>query len=725
MMSYENAARQQLHRRWWLRAVGVMACIVVFITVYALVLPAITMEGNPTCGLAEHEHTEDCYTADGVLICQLEEHTHDAACYAEAEEGELAEPDAEAEDADLVAPPVDVEADPAEETDAAEPEDDLVTLGAMPMARVLAAGPDGSLIDGVTTTGANDWQIVSGGYEGNSVSNKTESDDHHVRVQKNVIPTDTENEFLVYLSIDINRETVLKEIFEAVGLVVTPSNDAKTPGTVLTGSSEDKANNAWNTGADDGNMRVLKQESSPGYTNRWTITFVTDDGPVTIVRYASGNSYSNGHFVMRINGTWLVVGDAAKGAGSSNVEITLSGEILKEILELATSVDTGSVTDTMGTNIVATEIVGATGSASISSDGKTINWTPNASTGGDTEDGWYENIGELLYKITYTPEVSTGLVSGGNDVADNADAVVNTNGSAVLNYRVNDESAGSTTDAQMPFPNPEIRGMLYEVKALKVTDKGDPLPGASFGIYSDAECNNQVGTASISDDDGVIDFSGLQYGTYYIKELSAPKGYEYSDEVKSVRLCYTDTKAVLIGQGAGEEALYDGTAAANLLSFTNKFNQPTIVLMKCDEDGDPLKDASFTITSTGGLSIDATSVASGKITTIENAENGTYTVTETQAPDGYNLLSDALTIEVNGADDVTAKLGSARLDEPTITKTVDQDGITIYTILIYNNSGAVLPATGGPGTVIFTVSGLALMAAAMILLNKQRKRNHA
>ena len=79
MMSYENAARQQLHRRWWLRAVGVMACIVVFITVYALVLPAITMEGNPTCGLEEHEHMEDCYTADGVLICQLEEHTHDAA----------------------------------------------------------------------------------------------------------------------------------------------------------------------------------------------------------------------------------------------------------------------------------------------------------------------------------------------------------------------------------------------------------------------------------------------------------------------------------------------------------------------------------------------------------------------------------------------------------------------------------------------------------------------
>ena len=62
----------------------IMASIVVFITTYSLVLPAITMEKNAICGLEEHpEHTADCYTE--VLICGQEEyegHAHTDECYA-------------------------------------------------------------------------------------------------------------------------------------------------------------------------------------------------------------------------------------------------------------------------------------------------------------------------------------------------------------------------------------------------------------------------------------------------------------------------------------------------------------------------------------------------------------------------------------------------------------------------------------------------------------------
>ncbi len=74
----EKYAKQNYRRYVWRKFVRVMACIVVFCTVYALILPAITMEKKP-CDLEEHTHSEICYDALE-LICGKEEHTHDLVC---------------------------------------------------------------------------------------------------------------------------------------------------------------------------------------------------------------------------------------------------------------------------------------------------------------------------------------------------------------------------------------------------------------------------------------------------------------------------------------------------------------------------------------------------------------------------------------------------------------------------------------------------------------------
>ena len=52
-----------------------------------------------------------------------------------------------------------------------------------------------------------------------------------------------------------------------------------------------------------------------------------------------------------------------------------------------------------------------------------------------------------------------------------------------------------------------------------------------FTLYSDAECKNEIITVNANTDDGTALFSDLRYGTYYIKETKAPKGYMLSDEV--------------------------------------------------------------------------------------------------------------------------------------------------------------------------------------------------
>ena len=69
-------------RRLLTRFVSGCAAVIVFVTTYALVLPAITMESQADCGIEEHQHDDACYTE--VLTCGLPEsegHSHTDACY--------------------------------------------------------------------------------------------------------------------------------------------------------------------------------------------------------------------------------------------------------------------------------------------------------------------------------------------------------------------------------------------------------------------------------------------------------------------------------------------------------------------------------------------------------------------------------------------------------------------------------------------------------------------
>ena len=69
----------------WKRITLALSCVVVFCVVYALTLPAITLEGKTICGMEEHTHTEECFQ-DDELVCGKEEHQHTEDCYEKEEE---------------------------------------------------------------------------------------------------------------------------------------------------------------------------------------------------------------------------------------------------------------------------------------------------------------------------------------------------------------------------------------------------------------------------------------------------------------------------------------------------------------------------------------------------------------------------------------------------------------------------------------------------------------
>ncbi len=61
-----------------------LACLVVFITTYMLILPALTLETELICKKEEHTHSSSCYGSNKTLICGQEEydgHKHSSECY--------------------------------------------------------------------------------------------------------------------------------------------------------------------------------------------------------------------------------------------------------------------------------------------------------------------------------------------------------------------------------------------------------------------------------------------------------------------------------------------------------------------------------------------------------------------------------------------------------------------------------------------------------------------
>ena len=183
----------------------------------------------------------------------------------------------------------------------------------------------------------------------------------------------------------------------------------------------------------------------------------------------------------------------------------------------------------------------------------------------------------------------------------------------------------------------------YGTVFIKKYDEGNqPVEDAEFTVFTDQDCtlaakdtggNNLVKT---TDSKGYCIFENIPWGTYYICETAAPRGYELVDTVRKV----------VIGKDASTGII---SVDEELECFTNPKKKGGIEITKVDENGKVISSpASFSLYRDDGALIrdnlvtgadndgDGNADGDGRIL-VTGLSWGSYYFLETDAPDGYSI----------------------------------------------------------------------------------------
>ena len=175
-------------------------------------------------------------------------------------------------------------------------------------------------------------------------------------------------------------------------------------------------------------------------------------------------------------------------------------------------------------------------------------------------------------------------------------------------------------------------------------------------------------------------------------------------------LKFAKTNSGETGLDGAEFTLSKNEDGTDPISFVDLTNGNYRVATEEDEN------TTTTVVSPAGTDI-------GKIN-LDGLGAGTYYLTETKAPDGYNLLKAPVKIVITETTDATTgettlKVQIPELNDDGNVKT-DEEGNEVLMaanpVRVQNMTGAELPSTGGIGTTIFYVLGGILVVGAGILL---------
>ena len=239
----------------------------------------------------------------------------------------------------------------------------------------------------------------------------------------------------------------------------------------------------------------------------------------------------------------------------------------------------------------------------------------------------YDEFTDGSYTFTDLGEGTYSVLESAADVAD-YDLEVTVSGVAELT-----KSTASNGDTAVSSGTITVTN-AYSLKPIDITvtkiwaDKGDALALRPDSIeLALLDADEVVATATLSEASGwAHTFTALPAdGSYTVDELSVPEGY---------------TKSI------------DGFTVTNTLNDIIESGEPTLpnlTVNKTDAEGKALAGAVFTL-SGSGYSISATSGADGKAV-FSSIPVGSYTLSETAAPEGYKAIDTVWAVEVSAQKD--------------------------------------------------------------------------
>ena len=283
-------------------------------------------------------------------------------------------------------------------------------------------------------------------------------------------------------------------------------------------------------------------------------------------------------------------------------------------------------------------------------------------------------------------------------------------------------------------------GFQFQKKTTDGTDlSADQLKAMQFNLtqYSDNSFQQVSKTNAITS----TDLQALAPGYYGIQEAAAPTGYQLDGTMYLFQLTsdgqwqYHGTKdnvtsgSVINGQQTlnpvGDKS-DDFTVTGDhqqILTLT-KYDEPkpsmTLRVIKQDNQSQYLAGAAFTLQPSAGEAETITSSATseGQAFATKLIADGTYTMSETKAPDGYqsNPAKIAIQVATTGKEATVTIDGEAlKPGESKNGYTLATDGSTI-TLQAINQPLAILPHTGGQGYQRLLGIALGLISAAFLLL---------
>ena len=200
---------------------------------------------------------------------------------------------------------------------------------------------------------------------------------------------------------------------------------------------------------------------------------------------------------------------------------------------------------------------------------------------------------------------------------------INNNGKVV-------DKNGKEIDKVIMYNTPKKENNIKVIKKDVTTDK--VLEGASLTI-TDSK-NNVIDTWVSTTDAHVV--KDIKEGTYTLEETKAPNGYVLSGE----KIKFTVDKAGKITDKNNKELV-------ELVMYNKPSEYKNVIISKQDiATSKELPGANLTVKDASGKVIDSWT-STNKSHEIKDIKAGTYTLEETQAPNGYVLSSEKIKFTIN------------------------------------------------------------------------------